>query len=193
MYATLDSAEEYEEYVGKGKCVLFFTKGTAEMLHHLVFKAYPLMAHLDYLGTSRYAVVYGGAYEQMSKTQNIAAPIGVALFDETNVACSFATFDKRVLCDYIELLFGDPTGQHQPTIIRQSTTLVDMSHGVEGPCGKQNYKDASAVPMNDVQPPMSRTATDVEQNRLLPPSLAKTGRSLSARLFPRMIRRNTSR
>ncbi|KAJ2558047.1 hypothetical protein EV175_000987 [Coemansia sp. RSA 1933] len=164
-------------------------KNEEEKLHRLVFEAYPLMAHLDYLGISRYAVVHGDAYTQMSMAQNIAAPIGVALIDETNVACSFATFDKRVLGDYIELLFGDPAGLNQlPTFVSPSTTLVDTCR--DSSCGMKN----NAAPVVEMVP-MPRTTSEIEtaSSSIIPPSLAMKGRSLSAKLFPKLVRRNTSR
>ncbi|KAJ2664386.1 hypothetical protein IWW48_000904 [Coemansia sp. RSA 1200] len=129
MYSTLQSAHEYDVYVKEGKCVLFFTKGAVGSVHHLVFEGYPLMSYMEYLGISRYAVVYGDAYDRMSQAQNIASPTGVALVDELGVACSFALLDKCFLRDYIDLMFGDPGGQNQrPAMIRQTTTLVENTN-----------------------------------------------------------------
>ncbi|KAJ1737731.1 hypothetical protein LPJ72_000200 [Coemansia sp. Benny D160-2] len=193
MYSTLQSADEYDVYVKEGKCVLFFTNGTIGSVHRLVFEGYPLMSYVEYLGIPRYAVVYGEAYNRMSKAQNIAAPTGVALVDELGVACSFTLRDECFLRDYIDLVFGDPGGQsQQPSMIRQATTLVDNSNAGGGDGGWKGSIEGIATHHPAIPP--SRSAVEIEQRENdeaipVPPSI---NRSLSARLFSGLLARRST-
>ncbi|KAJ2505494.1 hypothetical protein GGI11_006987 [Coemansia sp. RSA 2049] len=192
---TTNGADEYDVYVKEGKCVLFFTNGTIDSVHRLVFEGYPLMSYVEYLGIPRYAVVYGDAYDRMSKAQNIASPTGVALVDELGVACSFGLRDECFLRDYIDLMFGDPGGQsQQPTMIRQAITLVDNSNAGDGDGGWKG--SIESITIHPLAIPPSRSAMEIEQRENdetipMPPSI---NRSLSARLFSGLLpRRSTAK